>query len=148
MFGYRLSYVLLRPHLILRGCCDEIKWAWQRVFRGWDDRVIWSVDCYISRNMPAWLRGVREWCGVPVSMYVGDFSTSTRDEDDAAAARWHGILDEMIAGFEAGYRAEMMEYPDLGNIPASELHKKILADNKLLKRALQLFAKYYSNLWT
>lgn len=31
----------------------EIKWAYQRVVRGYDDRVYWGFDCYFLRVMPA-----------------------------------------------------------------------------------------------
>lgn len=31
----------------------EIKWAWQRVVRGYDDRVYWQFDDYFIQIIPA-----------------------------------------------------------------------------------------------
>lgn len=37
---------------------NEIKWAYQRVVRGYDDRVFWDFDSYFLQVMPA----LREFC--------------------------------------------------------------------------------------
>lgn len=37
---------------------DEIKWAWQRVVRGYDDRVFWGFDSYFITIIPA----LEEFC--------------------------------------------------------------------------------------
>lgn len=37
---------------------NEIKWAYQRVVRGYDDRVRWGFDEYFLQVMPA----LREFC--------------------------------------------------------------------------------------
>lgn len=29
----------------------ELTWAWQRVFRGWDDRSLWSYDYWLCKTM-------------------------------------------------------------------------------------------------
>lgn len=29
----------------------EIKYAWQRVVRGWDDRAVWNIDSCLSRSL-------------------------------------------------------------------------------------------------
>lgn len=29
----------------------EVRWAWQRVFRGWDDFSTWSLDVHLSRTL-------------------------------------------------------------------------------------------------
>lgn len=36
----------------------EIKWAWQRVKRGYDDRIFWEFDSYFYQFLPA----IREFC--------------------------------------------------------------------------------------
>ena len=36
----------------------EIKWAWQRVFKGYDDTVFWDLDVYFLRIIPA----LKKWC--------------------------------------------------------------------------------------
>lgn len=38
-----------------RNARRQVKWAWQRVFRGWDDRVVWSLDTHLARTLGAQL---------------------------------------------------------------------------------------------
>jgi inhibitor of KinA sporulation pathway (predicted exonuclease) len=37
----------------MRNIINEIKWAWQRVVRGYDDRVYWGFDGYFLKIIPA-----------------------------------------------------------------------------------------------
>ena len=38
--SYNAYYILTHPQQILKEWQCQIKWGWQRLFRGWDDRVI------------------------------------------------------------------------------------------------------------
>lgn len=78
----------------------ELKWAAQRVYRGWDDRVIWSIDMYLAKMLPIWLRKQKEQkLGVPPLVMHGD------DVDiEESEKLWDEIQDEMIEGFEAALR--------------------------------------------
>lgn len=33
----------------------EVKWAYQRVVRGWDDRALWSLDDHLTKTLGAQL---------------------------------------------------------------------------------------------
>lgn len=35
----------------LRDAQLAVKWAWQRVFRGWDDRAVWNIDSRLSKSL-------------------------------------------------------------------------------------------------
>ncbi len=75
---------------------NKLKWAAQRVYRGWDDRVIWNIDMYLARMMPVWLRQLKAQEGFPPLVFHGD------DVDDEESEKmWDEILDKMIEGFEA-----------------------------------------------
>jgi hypothetical protein len=37
---------------------NHIKWAWQRVIRGYDDRIFWEFDSYFMQFIPA----IKEFC--------------------------------------------------------------------------------------
>lgn len=37
---------------------NEIKWAYQRVYRGYDDRIFWGVDGYFEQFLPA----IKQFC--------------------------------------------------------------------------------------
>jgi hypothetical protein len=112
MFGYRTGYTLTHPWEIAYGIKKEIKWAWQRVFRGWDDRIVWSVDGYLSKMLPIWLTKLKEdMQGTPLTCFEeGDWNEETCKYSDEAVERaskkWNGILDEMIEGFKAYKQAE------------------------------------------
>ena len=88
MFGYNNWYLLLHPWKIISESCNHLHWAWQRVFRGWDDRVAWGIDWHLAKMLPVWINRMKEYG----NSYPGDL---TYEE-------WHGILDEMIIGFKAG----------------------------------------------
>lgn len=35
----------------IRRAPKQVRWAWQRVFRGWDDYSTWSLDVHLSRTL-------------------------------------------------------------------------------------------------
>ena len=103
MFDYRPRYYLTHPWILFDELYLEIKWAWQRIFRGWDDRVIWGLDSYLCEYMPVWLRKLKKKQGCPLEMYSDPYKTSYSDEEfKEAQKRWHNLLEEIAEGFEAG----------------------------------------------
>jgi hypothetical protein len=104
MLDYRPRYYLTHPWEVFSELYLELKWAWQRVFRGWDDRVIWSLDYYLCEHLPQWLRMLKEdKQGCPVEMFSDPYKTEYSDEEfDEAKKRWDDLLEEMAQGFEAG----------------------------------------------
>lgn len=87
-------------------CLKQLKWAWQRLYRGWDDRVIWSIMDYLARLLPVWLERLKEEKhGVP-----GSLCPEGMDVEEASIV-WDGILDEMIAGFAAASRILESDFP-------------------------------------
>jgi len=110
MFSYRWQYYMFHPWEIFVETGRAIKWAWQRVTRGWDDRVTWSIDGYLCRMMPQWIKMLKEnKGGIPMSMFDEDqWDDKEHDwkegEDERAKERWNNILDEIVVGFEAGYK--------------------------------------------
>jgi hypothetical protein len=123
----------------------EIKWAWQRVFRGWDDTVTWNIDMHLNEVLPQWLRVLRdEGTGFPVCMYDhADWlriveGAKPEGSTERASGRWRYILSRMIAGFEAGQKLDQWEWRD-------ENERQQLQAQ--LDEALKLFAEYYQALW-
>jgi len=105
IFHYRTTHALMRPWIIFRGVIDELTWAWQRVFRGWDDRVVWGLDMYLAEMIPKWLALLKdEGFGVPVSMFEdGDFDENynpTEEATNRAVAKYNEILDDISLGFK------------------------------------------------
>lgn len=46
---YWTTYAGYRVRDKIRDVPRQIKWAHQRVFRGWDDRAVWSLDSHLTR---------------------------------------------------------------------------------------------------
>lgn len=150
------------------------KCAYQRLNRGWDDRVPWSVDWWMNGIMPDILRKLKEdKHGIPSSMFDGlptkpdNEWEHTPEAYEIAQKRWDAILDKIIAGFEANQRAKEGLYEkELGPYPlyrpdgvSRDAWKKIgddhfqksrvLAerDQKIFEEGIKLFAEYYNDLW-
>lgn len=120
MFSYNNRYLFFHPWTFLWLCWRELQYAWQRIFRGWDDRVIWSIDWYLAEVMPVWIRRLKETkIGYPMGM----------EEDE-----WDKILDGIIEGFEAAYR--IMDLTDEKGKDLDKFHS-----------GMDLFKEYFFNLW-
>lgn len=118
----------------IRRLTNPIRWAWQRLTRGWDDRVIWSIDYHLAEMMPQWLRVLKvKKQGIPGGMFDDPFTDLTPEMEAAAVEKWRGVLNEMIAGFEAAKR--IIDYDEWKD------------DRRLVNRALRLLAKHYFDLW-
>ncbi len=150
------------------------KYAYQRLARGWDDRVVWSIDWWLDEIMPPILRKLKEdKNGIPSELFEGlptvpDKPWNHTEEAYGMAEKlWDGILEKMIAGFEASrrikegtYEEELGPYPlrrpkgvskeDWGKIredhfEASQLLRE--RDEKIFKEGFALFAEFYHSLW-
>ena len=107
-FGYNLYGILRNPWRLVEGTLDEIKYAWQRIFRGWDDRTIWSIDYYLAEYMPTWIERLKETkSGIPISMFEDEDLQQPPDyfpSEEAskrAEKKYNKILDDIAEGFRA-----------------------------------------------
>lgn len=44
---------------------QQIRWGYQRVVRGWDDRATWSLDTHLGRTLGAQLTALADGHGCP-----------------------------------------------------------------------------------
>lgn len=115
---YEKEFYLNNPPELLDDIRRNIKWAWQRVFRGWDDRVAWSIDDYLSELVPEWIERLKKTKqGRPVYFMarsyemVGDVSEDNSDSEyEKLANEWDAVLDDIIIGFRAGYAITQSNY--------------------------------------
>lgn len=108
---------------------DEIKWAWQRVFTGYDVTASWGLDNYLTDIALPVLKGYRSGdnkSGIP-SMVCRKNESLKKSQK-----RWNGILDKMILSFEH-IKKDVL-------IPGKKVEKEI-------QDGLKLFAKYFRTLW-
>ena len=125
----------------------EIKWAWQRVFRGWDDRITWSIDGWMNENMPEIIRKMCSFAhGVPANI--------------DSSKEWKNILEKIATGFDSARQLSESAY--MKKVPIKKPIKmfgilrnyKYEVDEKKLKKlednfdyGMKLFCRYYHNLW-
>lgn len=139
---YRASYALLRPWLILEYWLDEIKYAWQRVFRGWDDRITWSLDYYLAEKIPLWLTKLKEdKNGVPMQIIqdgdcVGENHDIPNDILELRQKEYHEILDKIIRGFVA--------YREMNEVFTKEETEPL---QKEFNKGMELFVEWFSSFW-
>jgi hypothetical protein len=97
---------------------QTLKWAWQRVVRGYDDRLFWSFSNYVDDMVVAHVTHLRsDNHGYPHGL---------------TQKKWNKVLDTILKGF----RPE----PDT----FSKGWKKYRKDRQ---KALVLLAFYWDNLW-
>lgn len=138
MFHYKFSYYLERPDYLWYDLTNPIKWAWQRVFRGWDNRAVWSIDAYLAELIPQLLRKLKvDSHGIPAGMFDQPLDEITPEAEAVALAKWNAILDEMIAGFEAADRYLNVNYRE------SELPEI----KRLFDCGMDLLKEYFFDLW-
>jgi len=107
------------PYNIIYFFRYEIKYFFQRIFRGYDDRAIWDLDYYIATKVIKPLKHFRACvCGTPISF------TETE---------WHAVLDKMIYS---------MEFIIEDNYLITSA-----ADNSRIDEGLFLFGKHFRSLW-
>lgn len=75
-----------------------IKWAWQRLYRGWDDRVIWGIDIYLAKMIPIWLHRLKEIQHGYPAQFEGP-------------EEWDEVLAIIIDGFEAARQIQDRDFP-------------------------------------
>ena len=141
--GYSPHHSFFRPWLIVEYCCREFYWAYQRIFRGWDNRVVWSIDWYLAEKIPLWIQRLKETKhGVPFSMFTDDQLSSpngiSNESTDIASIKWNVVLDKIILGFES-----YIKFKDMYDIHSDEY----IQLDKDFKIGFNLFKKHFGDLW-
>lgn len=144
LFGYAPHVFFMCPWIMFEYFFGEFKHAWQRVFRGWDDTVIWSIDWYLAKKIPLWIKALKEkGHGIPTEMFDGlphDDNYCYSDENEKIAEnRWFDILDKIARGFES-YHKIQEECLYEKDPEFSEL-------NKNYEIGFDLFKEYFQSLW-
>ena len=104
----------------------EIKWAWQRVFRGFDDRWYWSLYGMITEIIPKCIRKIRK----DGTGYPGNITNK----------EWKIILKKIEDGFIALNKIETF-----GDCKYNS--KKYKQRLKKYEEGMKLFLKHFRNLW-
>lgn len=141
--GYSTTYILSHPWKGIETIADEIRWAWQRIFIGHDERVAWSIDYWMDEHMPMILNDLKiHGHGIPMVCFeemkpINNNWEYSEENNKKAKQIWNQELDKMIAGFKA--HKQLDDY----NYEGGE------SDNleKIFDEGMASFVKYYGNLW-
>ena len=80
----------------------QVKWAWQRVFRGWDDSMVFDSQAWLSETLPPMILELKKYKGYPGTFITDDVKDLPQDEqDEICVIKWHGVLDQIVDGFTA-----------------------------------------------
>ncbi len=111
----------------------KIKWGFQRMFRGYDDTAIWNLDSYVTEIALPVLKWYKKYGhGLPWNEEVEPQRSFTTEE-------WNDVLDKMILSFQLIH--------DEDEDFQSHDTEWYTEHNNQIQEGLNLFAKYYRNLW-
>ena len=135
----------------IREYCWEIRYAWQRAWRGYDNIDVFDLGFMTLRKMPTLLREFKKRNNGLFNDPDNKGHSLTEEETDA-------IIDRMIFLFENSYDADVCYKRIFG----TTAHDDMMADredwnerymaacaerNKCYKEALELFEKWGYELW-
>lgn len=121
--GYNWWYKLYHPWETVIHLWDEVVSFVHRGLYGYAVKDTWSLDMYLATWMPSAIRRIANGHGYPYGL---------------TEKRWKIILEKIARGFEATY---LMDEDYMA--PRKQVKKWVKERDK----GLELFAKYYSNLW-
>jgi hypothetical protein len=142
----------------------QIKWLYQRIKRGFDDRCTWSLDVPIAEFILPRLKRFKEIGTLDSLPCFFEFEKLPEEERwDKAEKKWIKILDDMIYSFECCANDEF-DSPytydkDFGFKKSKDgkgyeiygVHcdkKKQKIREQRIKRGLKYFAEYFRALWS
>lgn len=154
LFSNKLRFLIPRK---INDWKSEIIWAWQRVFRGYDDRITWGLNDWLNENLPKILRKMKSFVhGYPST----PFKKKIKNDIDSIK-EWKNILEQMAKGFESAEKISDKEY--MKKIKLKKARKDMFGQdsyidykfdkkyyNKLYKefeKGIDLFKRWYFNLW-
>ena len=126
----------------------NLKYAYQRIMYGYCDRDVFEIHSWFLKVVPGMLKELKKHSdNVPSSVYMelgGDPVGWDEEIMKKAAEKWNSILNEMICLFE---EADEENEKYLGLNSADELLKAEEHRDECLKSGMNLFTKWFRDLW-
>lgn len=101
----------------------SVKWAYQRVVRGWDDRAIWGLDSHLARTLGHQLLALAR-------------DTHSYPSSDWTFEQWQAELAQV--------GAELLSYAEVDYLVDDQAWE---ADHQAAQDALRWVADNLANLW-
>ncbi len=123
----------------------EIKYAYQRITRGYSDRDCWDIDHFLSTIIPPMVRKLKIGSGCPSNVF-------DKEAKNNECHKWYDILEEIAQGFEACEAIKSGKASEWISTESGGLRHEFNEEkNKQLtikyERSMELFAKHFMGLW-
>lgn len=139
---FHWKYAPLRALEWILGIPREIKWFFQRGFRGYSDQDVWGLYDYIQGWLPAALRDLaKQVHGCPTSF------AEKYEDVEKGSEQWKATLLEMAGKIEASRKWELL-HESFESVDGEENWE--IAMNRAYKETeegLEMFKKYFHSLW-
>lgn len=141
----------------------HIKWFFQRVFRGWDNRNLWALDCSIVkwllpqliafRNLPPHghpcdLKCMEDWLYI-IDKMIWSFKWILADSEDKYADEIG--YSEMMDLFNKAYNLDMDNNKTFLQVKDEQIKNRYESMKEELEdkyqEGMNLFYEYFRNLW-
>lgn len=140
-FGYNPHVSIINPYIVFKQACREMKWAYQRVVYGVDERASWGVGFWLSDIMPKVLKKISgSEYGTPFAFYDNPDDTSYEAEKKANK-KYDQVLIDLMWAFNEMKQLEDFEtskYPDIETAMV-----EFRARESKAKEKLKLLIDYY-----
>lgn len=130
----------------------DVKWGFQRMFRGYDDPYVWNFHyCHAELNLKA-LKKLREIKHGSPYVHDPDGVLKTKSKknvvDDKIHERWEECLNLIIRGFEAMIEIDDVHILDKDGTYDPKATKK-QRDKLMLEweKGMKLFVANYRGIW-
>lgn len=138
--GYAPHYSVTHPFVLLEDLFRNIKYAYQRVRFGYDERVHWSINYWLNPIMIKELNVLKnKKQGIPAKFFKSQEATENEDFEEAQKL-WFDELDKMILGFESAQKLSDLDY-DWKN---TDVEKELLNNFDV---GMNSFKQNYFSLW-
>jgi len=145
MIGDYKGFEECRMRIWVKYVVRRVKWGWQKISRGYSDCDLWYLRGVFGDFILPRLRAFREMkrMGVcPGSMCPESkpVTTTSEEYEKKMIKQWNDTLDKMIFAFE------YMKKDDEGK-NLTESYEEDFKNWDKVQEGLELFAKYYLDLW-
>lgn len=146
-------WAVYRFFVSLRRFPKEVKWHWQRAFRGWADCDVWDMNGYLTQLIPGMLRHLKAHStGYPMHFQGMEYNDKNevvyqRTNEEAAAA-WDACLQSIIDGLEAYDRVEdSFDFCGTTQEDIDQYLKDLNAAIDKRTKVFHLMAEHFGSLW-
>jgi hypothetical protein len=143
LYGYKIRYIATHPSIIILYYFNYIKWMYQRVRYGYDDRAHWDIAYYLSDVAIKLINSFNDnKTGIPINLlhgaeYDGEYEY-TQKQIDNMKAEWTKILTDITKGFESAVKINNYEYS------SDDEYKEL---EKIFDNGFELLHKYFFDLY-